>query len=302
MAYQRNRKILTPKISIIATNYNNEDFLEQMVSSVIDQTVQSWELIVIDDGSTDKSPQLLKEFANLDSRIFCYFLKSNQGAAAAFNVGLKKAKSNIIGRIDSDDALESNALETMIFAHERNPDCSLICSHAWECDESLKRIQKWPGYSPPNGNSLITNCTVGHFATFKRSLLPEDFALDQNIRRAVDLDLYLRLEEHGHIFFIDDPLYLYRRNQRGISQLNSGIHAYQWSRLVRLNASKRRKEFKLSSHLSSATTKKLAYEWMVFELRNEGGVGTKFEVVKLAFSFYPKIVFNPKFYYHLVFS
>lgn len=273
-----------------------------MVDSIMNQTVSEWELIVIDDGSTDKSQELLERYATKDTRIKCHYTRKNQGAAAAFNLGLKKARANVIGRIDSDDALECNAIEIMILKHQMFPDCSLICSHAWECDANLNRIRKWRGYSPPKGKSLLENCSVGHFATFKRNLLPENFALDEKAKRAVDLDLYLRLEEHGNIQFINEPLYLYRKHQSGISQYGSGILAYHWSRYVRLKATKRRKSNGLLFHLSKTETKKLAYEWLVFELRNGEAALTKFQTFQLALSFSPRIALNPKAYLHLLLS
>lgn len=294
---------MKPDISIISTNFNNAMFLEDMVTSVQEQDFNHWELIIVDDCSTDKSRSVLDSLKRQDKRIKTIFLSQNVGPAKAFNIGLKEAKAKIIGRLDSDDALESVALRTMLEAHSSHPSASLICSHAWECDLTLKRIRKWPGYSAPkHGVSLIECCTIGAFATFKIAETENKEVLDGQLRRAVDLDLYLKLEESGEVIFIDTPLYLYRQHTRGISQNESGIRAFQWARFVRLNAHVRRMKNRKAKTLTVRDLKSLSYAWFVTELVS-GEMGmSKFEIWKKTLAYNWRILFNPKAYTHLFFS
>ena len=292
---------MNPVISIISTNFNNSAFLEEMIASVQGQNLHNWELIVVDDCSTDCSKSILDEVVIRDKRITAIFLSKNVGPAKAFNIGFNEAKAEIIGRLDSDDGLEPNALDTMVDAHSSRPDASLICSHAWECDLNLNRIRKWPGYkAPKHGISLIKSCTIGHFATFKKNKIDNGEIMDGRLRRAVDLDLYLKLEESGEVVFINTPLYLYRQHARGISQNESGIRALQWARFVRLNAHVRRKKNHKAETLSEGVLKTLSYSWYVTELKS-GEMGmTKFQIWKQSFAFDWRVLLKLKAHIHLL--
>ena len=101
------------KISIIMPVYNCEEYLEESINSVLEQTLQEWELLCIDDGSTDKSAEILKEYANKDNRIRV-FSQHNQGPGSARNLGLQNANGEFIGFLDADDFyLDADALECM---------------------------------------------------------------------------------------------------------------------------------------------------------------------------------------------
>lgn len=100
-------------ISVIMPVYNCEEYLRESIDSVLKQTVQEWELLCIDDGSTDKSAEILKEYANADNRIRV-FSQNNQGAGLARNVGLQNAQGEFVSFLDADDFyLEIDALECM---------------------------------------------------------------------------------------------------------------------------------------------------------------------------------------------
>ena len=292
---------MTPSISVISTNYNNGPFIADMVRSVQAQSLEDWQLIIVDDGSTDNSRDVILELSNAEPRIFPVFLEENAGAALAFNRGISHIKAPVVGRLDSDDALEPEALKTLVRAHEDAPDCAMICSHAWECDQALQPLRLWSGYRSPEPEvSLIVECTIGAFATFKTSKLHQTGGMDNRLRRAVDLDLYLKLEELGNVAFIDTPLYLYRQHRGGISQGANGIAAYQWSRFVRLNAISRRQRTRKGAMLNAQDTRSLAYSWLVTEL-NGGECGfTKLDIFKFAVKQSWVLAFHPKVYFQLL--
>jgi glycosyltransferase involved in cell wall biosynthesis len=292
---------MPPLISIISTNYNNGPSINDMVRSMQEQSLKDWQLIIVDDGSTDNSRNVILELSETDSRILPVFLKENHGAAYAFNQGISFIKAPVVGRLDSDDALDTDALSQLLNAHQKAPECAMICSHAWECDDKLRPLQLWPGYRPPSANvSLLVECTLGSFATFKTSKLLQTGGMDETLRRAVDLDLYLRLEELGRVSFINVPLYLYRQHHGGISQGSNGIAAYQWSRFVRLNANTRRRRTRKGELLNPKAIHSLAYEWLVTELCSGECGFTKFEILKYAIRHSWVLAFYPKVYFHLL--
>ena len=116
------------KVCIIIPVYNTEKYLEQCLDSVISQTFRDIEIICINDGSTDKSPKILNDYACKDSRIRVIECK-HQGVSISRNVGLKNANSDYIMYVDSDDWIESNCVEQCYNAIKKNNSDILIFSH-----------------------------------------------------------------------------------------------------------------------------------------------------------------------------
>jgi glycosyltransferase involved in cell wall biosynthesis len=99
------------KVSVIIPVYNTEKYLDEAINSIISQTLQEIEIIIINDGSTDNSAQILERFAQQDSRIKIITLEENKGQSVARNTGMKIMKGEFIYFFDSDDILESDCLE-----------------------------------------------------------------------------------------------------------------------------------------------------------------------------------------------
>jgi teichuronic acid biosynthesis glycosyltransferase TuaG len=105
---------LNNRVSIITPIYNSEEFIVDTIESVISQSYKNWELIIIDDCSTDNSLQLIQKYIDLDERISLFINKENSGAAVSRNLGLKKSSGNFICFIDSDDLWNPLKLETQL--------------------------------------------------------------------------------------------------------------------------------------------------------------------------------------------
>ena len=116
-----------PKISVIVPIYNVESYLDNCISSIINQTYRKLEIILVDDGSTDKSGNLCDKYANKDNRIIVIH-KKNGGVSEARNTGLKKATGDYISFVDGDDYIHPQMLEVLYTAIEKNPfaDFSMI--------------------------------------------------------------------------------------------------------------------------------------------------------------------------------
>lgn len=116
-----------PQISIIVPVYNVERYLERCLESIINQTFRDIEIICVDDGSTDNSLNILKEFAEKDSRIINIINKHNRGPSFSRNAGLNIARGKYIGLVDSDDYIELNFYETMYNHFENNSGIDIVC-------------------------------------------------------------------------------------------------------------------------------------------------------------------------------
>ncbi len=110
-----------PLVSIVVPVYNAARFMDDTIQTVLNQTYQNWELLLIDDCSSDDSVQIIKKYQKIDERIKLFKLSENSGAAIARNTGIDKAKGRYLAFLDADDLWVNNKLELQIaFMQEKN--------------------------------------------------------------------------------------------------------------------------------------------------------------------------------------
>jgi glycosyltransferase involved in cell wall biosynthesis len=229
-----------PLFSVIVASYNNGSYLDEMIESVCGQSWPHWELIIAEDCSTDESSTILEKWSNHPQiRVIAH--DQNRGAGAAFATAASYATGEIIGMLGADDALMPNALARMVRAHQDHPEASLINSLAIGCDAELRPlgpVSYCRNIAPTE--ELIFNLVISSFATFKREAYERTSGFNPDFKRAVDHDIYLKLDEVGQLVGIDEFLYLYRQHAGGISQGESGVLAQQFSYQARIDAYRRR--------------------------------------------------------------
>lgn len=210
----------SPLFSILIASFNNGQYLEEALSSIFKQTYSNWEIIIVDDCSTDNSHQTYKKFA-LDNRIKVLYNESNKGCGYTKYRCIAEAKGDICGYLDPDDALTVDAIEVMVKAHKKRPNYSIVYSTHYLCDSVLNPsdVAKYVGRIPFHETQLTyRGPKISHFCTFKKSFYVKTSGISKKLRKAVDQDLYFKLEEQGLTFYIDQPLYYYRKHEDGISQ------------------------------------------------------------------------------------
>ena len=199
------RAVNHPLISIIIPTYNRWTFLLQAVESVFKQTFSDYELIVIDDGSTDGTGEGLKPYENR----LQYIYQENRGVSAARNTGLQAARGDWIAFLDSDDYWLPAKLETQVRFFAENPQ-ALICQteeiwirHGRRVNPH-KKHRKFSGdiFSP----SLI-RCIVSPSAVMiRREFLSQIGPFDESLPACEDYDLWLRISCRFPVFLIEEPL------------------------------------------------------------------------------------------------
>jgi glycosyltransferase involved in cell wall biosynthesis len=263
--------------SVIVAHYENARYLPDLVRSMQDQTHADWELVIVDDHSTVDPYSWLEPFMD-DKRITYARHGRNLGAAAAFRTAADLSKGGLIGMLGADDALVPQALQRMVRAHDEHPDASLVNSACFRCDEALRILEVYRHYRPLRaGESLIRDVCIGSFATFKREAYLKTEGFDPYFRRALDHDIYLKLDEVGNLVFVEEPLYLYRTNPIGISQFGNGILAAQYSLMARYRAYRRRIGT-AKENLTTREARAILQTWYLRELQRQAAGGNVAEV------------------------
>lgn len=231
-----------PLFSVLIANYNNGRFLQEAIDSVLEQTYPNWEVIIVDDKSTDNSFEIYEKYKD-DGRFHIYYNEKNMGCGYTKRRCAELANGEICGFLDPDDCICKNALHIMTETHIRHLDASLVNSTYFITDCELNVLSQSTNECqiPDNDSFLEYGRGISHFATFKKELYNKTTGIDSGIMRAVDHDLYYKLEEVGRVIYIDAPLYYYRNNTgNNISTGEKAEFAFFWHLLAKADACKRR--------------------------------------------------------------
>ncbi len=206
-----------PKVSVIIPAYNHERYVGEAIQSVLDQTYQEFELIIINDGSTDSTEAEILKFK--DDRIR-YYSHENRGLSATLNRGIELAGGEYFNFLPSDDAFFPEKLEVQLKAFEGNPDLGVIFSYPQLIDAQGREIRDDPAAQWP----IVPYETKEEIfpALFERNFLSAPTALvrmecfkkagrfDESLRYAQDYDLWMRILKYYDARLIRRPLVKYR--------------------------------------------------------------------------------------------
>ena len=221
-----------PKISVLMAVYNGEKFIEQALKSIYNQRYQDFEVIIVDDASTDKTSDILINMK--DSRTSIYRNSQNNGLTKSLNIGLKLCRGEYIARMDADDISHPQRFEKQVRYLDENPECIVLGSWYGRIDSTG---QIWGTKQTPTAhedikiNLLIGNC-VGHgSAMLRRSSLVENGGYNEKYIHAQDYDLWLRLSEVGEIRNLGEYLY-YLRSWSGTISAAKGKQQIEYTELA----------------------------------------------------------------------
>jgi glycosyltransferase involved in cell wall biosynthesis len=215
--------VKTPTVSVVIATYNRARLLKETIESVLKQTFQDFELIVVDDGSTDDTEKVLKSYGDR----LRYFREENRGPSAARNLGIYHASASWISIQDSDDICAPNHLKTLFGFVEKNPDYGMVFANGSYLDD--------PG---PNGKTIIprekskrlaekgvelTDLFSTSIVRLQAALLSKEAflsigGLDETLRICMDLDLGFRFFMRFPVAYIDEVVFFYRRHEGNIGR------------------------------------------------------------------------------------
>lgn len=232
----------SPFLSILIANYNNGQYLDEAIESVKKQIFSNWEIIIVDDCSTDNSKDIYKRYKS-DNKIHIFFNEQNRGCGYTKRRCVDLAHGKICGFLDPDDVFVGNdVFDTHVKAHVDYPNASMVYSGMYRADENLKITKETPGKNIDPESSILETRSwpVHHFTTFKKEKYNQTEGIDAGMVRAVDYDLYYKLEEVGEVLHLDCIQYIQRNNPNSISLNDNSYKAAAWHTYACVQAMKRR--------------------------------------------------------------
>ena len=198
----------SPFFSVIIPTYNCARFLKRALSSVISQTYQDFEIIVVDNSSTDDTQNVLESFA--DQKLNVITVNNNGIIAYSRNRGIENARGEWIALLDSDDIWKPEKLEKVREAINHNPEVILVCHDEWHVDNGQikKRLKYGPSTDLYERLLFKGNCLSTSAVSLRRDIALETggFSEREHFITVEDYEYWIRLSQIGDFFFIDDVL------------------------------------------------------------------------------------------------
>ncbi len=199
----------TPKVSVVMCVYNDEDYIREAVDSILNQTFRDFEFIIVNDGSTDRTPEILRSYD--DSRIILLDNEKNIGISGSMNRGLKIARGEYIAHLGGDDISLPERLEKQVRFLDENPDIGFISSSAILIDKNGKEIKQ--SILATEDKELRSRIVERKDTTFwhtsnmiRQEVIRKVGGYREWFRYATDYDLWLRMLEHCNASNIAKPL------------------------------------------------------------------------------------------------
>ena len=210
-----------PTVSVIIPTYNRAHLVGKAIKSVLNQTYQDFEIIVIDDGSTDNTEETVKSFNNFKIRYICH--TNNQGVSVARNTGIRASRGKYIALLDSDDEWLPEKLDKQIKVLKSEfPEAGVVYSNVLYIDESGKNMKKLGNPKKVEGHiyeDLLVRNYVGTSSTLlvKKECFNRVGLFDGLLKAQNDWDMWIRIAKYYRFALIKIPLVKYRFHSNRIS-------------------------------------------------------------------------------------
>jgi glycosyltransferase involved in cell wall biosynthesis len=210
-------KMKDPMVTVLMSVFNGEKYLSEAIESILNQTFTDFEFLIINDGSTDSSRDIIASYK--DTRIILIDNETNIGLTRSLNKGIDLAKGKYIARMDADDISMPYRLTKQLAFLERNPDISLVGSSAMVIDRNGKELNTINADIQPDqiyptlffGNTFVHTSIMGDHQLFKK------FRYDPSVPYAQDYLLWSQIAKENKIANIKEPLVKYRIHNESIS-------------------------------------------------------------------------------------
>jgi len=224
-------KIDIPKISVVTPSYNQAEFLEESILSVLNQNYPDLEYIIIDGGSDDGSVDIIKKY---ESQLAYWVSEPDRGQSHALNKGIARATGDILLWLNADDLCLPRAFSTVVKAFHQRLKPRLVIGHAYVVDSVGNKIRDLKSHFTSWEDYATRKYMIRQVVTFfDRRLFDELGVVDESLKYAMDLDLLLRFTRKYTPLIVDDYLTAYRKHSATKTYSNS-VEVYQEGELISL--------------------------------------------------------------------
>jgi glycosyltransferase involved in cell wall biosynthesis len=226
-----------PAVSVIMPVYNGKAYVADAVQSILDQTFRDFELLALDDGSTDGSTEILQQFADRDGRVRPV-TQSHVGYVPLLNKGIALARGDFLARMDADDVADPRRLERQVAYLRQHPDCVLVGGQALLIDAEGLPIANMPGlpldHAAIDAALMTGGWPIVHPAiTLRRDAVRAVGGYDESARPHEDHDLFLRLAERGTLANLPEVVLRYRKHYNSVTYAEDGVFGHKLDPLIR---------------------------------------------------------------------
>lgn len=219
---------MKPHFSVLMTNYNSAAYINESINSILNQTYKDFEVVIVDDSSTDNCLAIIEEYRLSNPNIRVFRNERNFGLGYTKKRCIDEAIGEILGFVDPDDKIAENAIQEMVNMHQKNPQASLVYSNMYYCDAALKvtGLKKIGQVPLQQADFFNHEGFISHFMTFKKAAYLKTKGINTHLKRADDQDLYFKLYDVGEALLLNQPLYYYRIHPGGVSSMSNTDKAY----------------------------------------------------------------------------
>ncbi len=204
-----------PKVSIVLPSYNGERYIRESIESVINQTFTDWELIIVDDCSSDSTLHIAEEYAGWEERIRVIHNEENQKLPEALNIGFRHAAGAYLTWTSDDNMYLSHALEEMNRYLDEHEEVPMVCTGMLFMNENMQYVKE---FMPYNAAQMRVQDTVGACFMYRREVLAEVGEYSKEFFCVEDYEYWIRiLIKYGSIGYIPNIFYLYRRQKNSLT-------------------------------------------------------------------------------------
>ena len=207
-----------PKTSVVIATYNNAEFLPEVLDSIFNQTYKDLEVIIVDDASTDNTPEVLKRY---EGRIITERFPENRGSAAGWNRAIELARGEYIVLASGDDAWLPERLEEQIRVLDTQPDIGLVYCRVVTIDEKGNPLRTPSTKKYPSGKIFLDLFMDENFvsptAIFRKPLVEKAGILDESLKLCQDYDFAIRHARYTETYFLDKVLLKYRKHTGSVT-------------------------------------------------------------------------------------
>ena len=215
-------------VSIVLPTYNGARFLCDAIQSIIRQTYQNWELVIVNDCSNDNTLEIARKYEKEDSRIRVISNNINMKLPASLNIGFRECKGDYYTWISDDNIFKNNAIEYMSHYLDSHPDIDLVSCNFDFVDEDLKFIHTMKeacGNKKREQMQLASYCQVGACFMYTKTIAKIVGDYDTSFFCGEDYDYWCRIAKNGKIAYEDENLYIYRVNSMSLTATRSNVLA-----------------------------------------------------------------------------